>query len=94
MQIVIDIPEEEYRRMKEKSMFGRVDVWKDAIRNGIPLPKGHGDLKDARELLEHIDNMPSELTGDYRRMIRKVLLMEYIKDSLPTIIEADKEIDE
>lgn len=40
MKIVIDIPEEEYKRMVEKRMFGRVDVWKDAICNGIPLPEG------------------------------------------------------
>lgn len=47
MKIVIDIPEEEYERMKEQSMFGRVDVWRKAIQNGTPLPKGHGRLIDA-----------------------------------------------
>lgn len=48
---MIDIPEEEYERMKEKSMFGRVDVWKQAIKNGVPLSKGHGDLIDRDDLL-------------------------------------------
>lgn len=38
MKIVIDIPEEDYKRMKEQSMFGRVDVWRQAIQNGQPLP--------------------------------------------------------
>ena len=37
MELIIDIPEEEYKRMKEQSMFGRVDIWKQAIKNGIPL---------------------------------------------------------
>lgn len=39
MQIVIDIPDEEYNRMKDLKMFGNVTVWKNAICNGTPLPK-------------------------------------------------------
>ena len=39
MQIVIDIPEEDY----QKVIDGRcpVAIMRDAIRNGTPLPKGH-----------------------------------------------------
>lgn len=44
MKLVIDIPEEEYKRMKEQSMFGRVNIWKRAIKNGTPLPEHHGRL--------------------------------------------------
>ena len=40
IQIVIEISEEQYNRMKEKKMFGNVTVWKNAICNGTPLPKG------------------------------------------------------
>lgn len=50
MEIVIEISEEEYNRMKEKKMFGNVTVWKNAICNGTPLPKGHGDLIDRSTL--------------------------------------------
>ena len=50
MKIVIEISEEEYNRMKEKKMFGNVTVWKNAICNGTPLPKGHGDLIDRSTL--------------------------------------------
>lgn len=57
MQIVIDIPEEDYKRMKEQSMFGRVDVWKQAIRNGTPLPKGHGRLIDADAEIKKIQDI-------------------------------------
>ena len=48
MQIVIDIPESNYSVIKENS-----SVWEmepkhiySAIANGIPLPKGHGQLGD------------------------------------------------
>lgn len=40
MKLVIDIPEKDYKRMKEQSMFGRADVWRKAIQNGQPLPDG------------------------------------------------------
>lgn len=40
MRLVVELPDEEYKRMVEKRMFGRVDVWKDAICNGTPLPEG------------------------------------------------------
>ena len=49
MKVVIEISEEEYKRMKEKKMFGNVTVWKNAICNGTPLPKGHGRLVDVSE---------------------------------------------
>ena len=42
MKIVIDLPEEDYIRLKEKGMFGRVDVFKKAVKNAIPLPEHHG----------------------------------------------------
>ena len=42
------------------------------------------DLISRQAVLNYIDNMPSELTADGRRMIRKVLLMEYIQNSLPS----------
>ena len=41
MQIVIDIPEETYEYWKEHS---HEYVLSEAIKNGIPLPEGHGDL--------------------------------------------------
>lgn len=79
MKLVIDIPEERYELMKEKSMFGRVDVWKDAIRNGTPLPKGHGDLVDRKEMLD----APYKNGG----FVEWYNVIKYA----PTIIEADKE---
>lgn len=53
IQLVIEISEEEYNRMKEKKMFGNVTVWKNAICNGTPLPKGHGRIGDLDILVKH-----------------------------------------
>ena len=40
MKLVIDIPKEEYERLKEQSIFGSmVSVWKQAIKNGTPQPE-------------------------------------------------------
>lgn len=46
MKLVIDIDEE----LTEKDHFyTEKEKWSivDAVQNGTPLPKGHGDLKDA-----------------------------------------------
>lgn len=98
MQIVIDIDEKDYKDFQlQEVMLNPAEPSqraKLAIANGKPLPKGHGDLKDADELLRYIDAMPSVLHGDGWRFIRRIRLTEYIQDSLPTIIEADKEVDE
>lgn len=45
MKIVVDISEDDYRKVQD----GRagVSMMRKAIRNGSPLPKGHGRLIDA-----------------------------------------------
>lgn len=54
MQIVIDIPEE----IKKKRDAGKVLSSEEiatvcmAIKNGTPLPKGHGDLVDFDKICE------------------------------------------
>ena len=101
MKIVIDIPEEKYNEIhslkfvqyglqsEENKKFFYLLI--NAIQDGTPLPKGHERLIDADALIQYIDEMPSELTTDGRRMIRRVRLTEYIQDTLPTIIKADQE---
>ena len=48
MQIVIDMPEEEYQScLKMRPAYPEgVFCYIKAIQNGTPLPKGHGDLID------------------------------------------------
>ena len=86
MKIVIEIDEENY----EKNKYGRcpVTVMRKSIRNGTPLPKGHGRLIDVNDLLDDI-NLED---NDYNRDINtgEIITLENI-DRIPTIIEADKE---
>lgn len=42
------------------------------------------DLISRQSVLDYIDRMPSELTEDGRRMIRRTRLIEYIRDSIPS----------
>ena len=96
MQIVIDIPEEEYQTYinhTEAILDSSIPlVHQDllmAVINGTPLPKGHGRLVDVSKIdkdrIDH-DNPIIYLTvnGEYIEAIS----LDYI-ESLPTIIEAD-----
>ena len=52
MQIVIDIPEDEYRNIL---LTGKVSFCVvNAIEAGIPLPKGHGRLIDKDKIIGNI----------------------------------------
>ena len=79
MQIVIDIPEEQYRTLNAKTQNDVVDVVDNrllinAIKNGTPLPKGHGDLIDREVVLD---------------MMNHGILEEYI-NIMGAVIPADK----
>lgn len=77
MQIVIDIDEEDYKRIQDTSdVFNSLTSRSySAIRNGTPLPKGHGRLIDADELIE------GKVANDWTRIQA---------ECANTIIEADK----
>jgi hypothetical protein len=79
MQIVIDIDENTYKDIKKGKVYSSIrDVPQEsvlAIANGTPLPKGHGDLIDRRELLK----LPIDKANDPSN---------YVKYA-PTIIEKD-----
>ena len=73
MQIVIDIPEEEYQTYinhTEAILDASIPlVHQDllgAVINGIPLPKGHGRLIDADDLFDNtcIDEIPTIIEAD------------------------------
>ena len=85
MQIVIEISEEEYQRAKEnKYIFPPCEVYQ-AIRNGIPLPKYHGDLVD-RNSFEYLKAIHDAIHGE----IAWSGALQKIRDSAPTIIPATK----
>ena len=88
MKLIIDIPEEEYEKIKTCTS---PMVWTEhLIKNGTPLPKGHGRLIDA-------DNAISKICGGscgchfeecgYDKPCFSVTRIE----SAQTVIEADKE---
>ena len=87
MQVVIDISDEDYKRIKDmpdafNSLTSR--VYK-SIKNGTPLPKGHGRLIDADKLLK---DARIDIWTDYG-FESKISPIDV--ESAPTIIEADTE---
>ena len=84
MQIMIDIPEEDYKnvnRIVDRGLGTNVDK---AIKNGTPLPKHHGRLIDADAL-----NLEKEVSmaDDWKTAHEIANCIKYA----PTIIEADAE---
>lgn len=82
VELVIKIPEKEYQRWQKDGEMDALIV-RNAIVNGTPLPKGHGRLIDADELVKEADEF--ELVDD-------VYMLIYEEDiyNAPTIIEADR----
>lgn len=78
MKIVIEVSEYDYRKVQD----GRasVSMMRKAIRNGTPLPKGHGRLKDE-----------SDIVAQSVHYFNGTKTLGQCLDDCPTIIEADKE---
>lgn len=79
MEIVIDIPDQKYKWIIENPQT-YTDELHYAIRNGTPLPKGHGDLVDispykGKVICSHLYSGVKKLTE---------------VDSIEPIIEADR----
>ena len=55
MKIIIDIPDEMYAQIIDENGIDTMLIpYKDIIKNGTPLPKGHGRLIDADDVNNHI----------------------------------------
>lgn len=85
MKIVIDIAKEIYDAIK-MGMRNTDDMREigNAIENGTPLPKGHGDLKDMNDLC-YKSRYGCKGNCDYLHTCNLYGTM--------TIIEADKEVE-
>jgi hypothetical protein len=91
MQIVINIPEkvkQTFDNAKDEDLYGNYYDYNSfigkAIKNGIQLPEGHGDLitkEQAIELVEFYQINPQHFSF--------INLIDEIKDEKP-IIEADE----
>ena len=87
MQIVIDIDQS---IAEEIVLYERIpkdyeNTIIDALKNGTPLPKGHGRLIDENELIDEI--VCEEIEGRYY----DVIYAHSVYDA-ETIIESDKEV--
>lgn len=93
MELVIKIPDEEYKNICLMSKDGIGMALYDWIANGTPLPKGHGDLKDAdiyktevkKYIVENKNSDDLYLAGCGDGAYHAL----HIYDCIPTIIEAD-----
>lgn len=98
MQIVIDIPEEDYERLKvfKKAPFCSLTsrVY-EAIANGTPLPENYGRLGDLDALYEEMEN--GIKAGNYENGYEDYAHINNMDDCLEavkyaeTIIPATKE---
>lgn len=88
MKIVIDITEDVKAVIDRKGTNETVaeTLWQ-AVKNGTPLPKGHGRLIDA-DKIGLTDFECLLCNGDYKEALK--MLDDKIKNA-PTTIEADKE---
>lgn len=89
MQIVIDIPDEQYEFIKrsDKNAFATVsskECMLYAIKNGTVLPKEHGDLID----INNIESIMLEDSLDRMVHIKGDEVDWYIE--APILVEADK----
>ena len=91
MQIVIDIPEEEYALCKKQWDTECLDTLMIAVKYGTPLPKGHGRLIDADELTKQLETVAND---EWNKQVGASKGLEDaidIVDNEQTIIEKDKE---
>ena len=94
IQIVIDIPEKIYIHLHDGGSIGASLMIENAIKNGTPLPKGHGDLIDREGLLDEMfDKCGTECCCCEHFIINKKGCRDDcgLIFNAPTIIEANKE---
>ena len=86
MQVVIDIPEHTFNHIHNGGSIGASLLIENAIKNGAPLPKGHGELKDTDAMINKLCTPEaSESFGS----ITCAEILDFINDEKP-IIKADK----
>lgn len=84
IELVIDIPEETYIYLRNGGTIGASLMIENAIKNGTPLPKGHGALID----ISNIDVIELEDSIHFIRHEKGDDVDVYI--GAPIIIEADR----
>ena len=98
MQLVIDIKEATYDAVCKRNMLPPdITDLMEATKNGTPLPKGHGALKDEDKIIKAIEDRVEFLRKNdavFMRLRKDIDILGYIpkiRYEVPTIIEADRE---
>ena len=95
MKIVINMPEVLYRIIQMRDNPSEINkkdymLLREAIKNGTPLPKGHGALIDRDVLQRYIEQDKREAFTKHQVWL---LASVHSESNVPVIIEADKEIE-
>lgn len=89
IEIVIKIPEELYGMIQNLPNYISA-IGTQAIREGIPLPKGHGRIVDIGKIDEDKINKDNPIIGlTINGEYIEAISLNYL-NNLSTIIEADK----
>ena len=104
MKLIIDIPEYLYDAIMVNTFGIFSNAPCEVIRNGTPLPKGHGDLKDVERLYADMSEMEEiarqrvidthSYSPCYMQYVAQLNERTAFKEMLydaPTVIEADRE---
>ena len=82
MQIVINIDKQMYNQIvNENGIDTMLIPYKEIIKNGTPLPEGHGNLIDADAL---VDTLGCSDRDEYTRAC--------IEEDAPILIEANRSV--
>ena len=96
MKVVIDVPNWLYLAIQEHNEPVYSQSLGEAVRDGIPLPKGHGDLFDKAEILRFL-KCPKYENCDWKNCFdcsqSLCINLNNVNDLVP-IIKADKESEE
>ena len=93
MKIMIEMPDEEYNKIKKcnNTYLTKMELY---VKNGIPLPKGHGRLIDGNLLKKNICKWLRPSKPDENEIVEvadvAVSTIAEIEEQ-PTIVEADME---
>lgn len=98
MKIVINIPEEIYSYVNTQwkdipKNDSPISIICNAVIDGVPLPKGHGDLVDRDAINDRFYNIWKELESYSNKPTYKKLLDRWsmCMDTAQPVIEADEE---
>ena len=94
IELVIKIPEEIYKASQiiDVKYEDVIQIPLEVIANGVPLPKRHGRLIDADEIIRltnEIEEIESEEVEDREDRLYYLFLKTVLKDA-PTITEAER----